>query len=69
MELHVMGESFVFCLMWLDPRLNSQKRFLDSRFLMRAGIENRVENRDSQQTVNLLLNGTPWYMYKDLVDF
>ena len=29
-----------------------------SRYSILAGIEDRVKNRDSQQTVNLLLNGT-----------
>ena len=46
-----MGESFVFCPARLDSRL-------DSRFARESRIVNRVENRDSQRTVNLLLNGT-----------
>ena len=46
-----MGESFVFCPARLDPQL-------DSRFMQELRIANRVENRDSQCTVNLLLNGT-----------
>ena len=44
-----MGESFVFRP--VHVRLDSR---LDSRFSIRAG----TENRDSQRTVNLLLNGT-----------
>ena len=46
-----MGESFVFCPARLDPRL-------DSQFAQESRIVKRVENRDSQRTVNLLLNGT-----------
>ena len=46
-----MGESFVFYPVRLDFRL-------DSRFTQDSRIVNRVENRDSQRTVNLLLNGT-----------
>ena len=45
-----MGESFFFCLTRLDPRL-------DSRFMQESRIVNQVENRDSQWTVNFLLNG------------
>ena len=43
-EKWVMGESFFFCLTRLDPRLD--------------WIVNQVENRDSQWTVNFLLNST-----------
>ena len=49
-EKSVMGESFFFCLMRLDPRL-------DSQFTQESRIVNQVENRDSQWTVNFLLNG------------
>ena len=45
-----MGESFFFCPTRLDPRL-------DSQFTQESRIVNQVENRDSQWTVNFLLNG------------
>ena len=48
-EKSVMGESFFFCLTRLDPRL-------DSQFTQESRIVNQVENRDSQWTVNFLLN-------------
>ena len=38
--------------------LDTRFSMLDSRYSILAEIENRVENLDSQQTVNLLLNGT-----------
>ena len=45
-----------------DSRLDSQLFFLDSRsFILDAHelrINDRVENRDSKETVNLLLHGT-----------
>ena len=54
-----MGESFVFCPARLDSRLLvacSRFLILDSRFAQELRITNAVENRDSQRTVNLLLN-------------
>ena len=49
-----MGESFAFCLARLDSRL----LVLDPRFTQESRIANQVKNRDSQWTVNLLLNST-----------
>ena len=42
----------------LDSILDSLFSILDSRFVQESRIANQVENQDSQQTVNLLLNGT-----------
>ena len=49
----------------LDAILYSLFSIFDSRFAQESRITNRVENRDSQRTVNLLLNGTVFldYMY------
>ena len=57
-EKSVMRESFVFCPARLDSRRNSRYLVLDSRFAQEWRIANRVENRDSQRTVSLLLNGS-----------
>ena len=56
-----MGESFVFCPARLHP-----DSILDSLFAQESRIANRVENRDSQWTVNLLLNGTVSLIYSDI---
>ena len=48
-----MGKSFVFCPARLDSRQLVVD--LDSRFAQESRIANRVENRDSQRTVNLHL--------------
>ena len=53
MEESVMGKSFVFCPARLDSRQLVVD--LDSRFAQESRIANRVENRDSQRTVNLHL--------------
>ena len=58
-EKSVMGESFFFCLTRLDP-------WLDSQFTQESRIVNQVENRDSQWTVNFLLNST---VIEDLLYF
>ena len=44
----------------LNSILDKGSRFsiTGSRYSILTGIENRGENRDSQQTVNLILNGT-----------
>ena len=49
----------------LDAILYSLFSIFDSQFAQESRITNRVENRDSQRTVNLLLNGTVFldYMY------
>ena len=54
-----MGESFFFCLTRLDPRLGS-------RFTQESRIVNQVKSRDSQWTVNFLLNGN---VIEDLLYF
>jgi len=49
------------CTVWLrivDTVPFKSKLTLDSQYSILAEIENQVENWDSQQTVNLLLNGT-----------
>ena len=60
---------WIFCFLSHVTRSSTRFSITCSRFLICAGMENRVENQDPQQTVNLHLNGTVWYMYKDLVDF
>ena len=50
--------NLLFSVLW-DSILDS---ILDSLFSIRAGIVNRVENQDSQWTVNLLLKGTVGYL-------
>ena len=44
----------------LNSILDKGSRFsiTGSQYSIFTGIENRGENRDSQQTVNLILNGT-----------
>ena len=51
-----MGDSLLSDSQDFDPRLKVHFSILDNRFSILD--ENRVENQDSQQTVNLLLNGT-----------
>jgi len=48
----------------LDSILDSLFSILNSRFAQESRIANRVENWDSQRTVNLLLNSTVWDVKK-----
>ena len=66
-----MGEESLLSDSILDSFLNKKFSILDSRFSIlderfsildtRFSQESRIENRDSQQTVNLLLNGTVFH--------
>ena len=50
----------------LDSILDSLFSILDSLLAQESRIANRVENRDSQWTVNFFLNGTVSLIYSDI---
>ena len=55
-----MGESFVFCPVRLDSRLDSRQLVFDSRFSTRTGIENRELSRESRLAMDCQLT-FEWY--------